>query len=94
MAGVVEVTDLVKDIATASVEQSSSVVETTAGINQISQVTMSAAATAEESSAASLELSSQAEAFQNMVKRFNIKKTRDDKKRDVQTTAKRRIELK
>jgi methyl-accepting chemotaxis protein len=93
-AGVVEVTDLVKDIATASVEQSSSVVETTAGINQISQVTMSAAATAEESSAASLELSSQAEAFQNMVKRFNIKKTRDDKKRDVQTTAKRRIELK
>ncbi|HRG48085.1 MAG TPA: methyl-accepting chemotaxis protein [Leptospiraceae bacterium] len=93
-AGVVEVTDLVKDIAAASMEQSSSVVETTSGINQISQVTMSAAATAEESSAASLELSSQAEAFQNMVKRFNIKKTRDDKKRDVQTTAKRRIELK
>ena len=93
-AGVVEVTDLVKDIAAASMEQSSSVVETTSGINQISQVTMSAAATAEESSAASLELSSQAEAFQNMVKRFNIKKTRDDKKRDAQTTAKRRIELK
>ncbi|MBK6608550.1 MAG: hypothetical protein IPG24_24505 [Leptospiraceae bacterium] len=60
-------------------EQSSSVVETTSGINQISQVTMSAAATAEESSAASLELSSQAEAFQNMVKRFNIKKKRGKK---------------
>ena len=92
--GVVEVTDLVKDIANASIEQSSSVVQTTAGINQISQVTMSAAATAEESSAASLELSSQAEAFQAMVKRFNIKKARDDKRRDLQTTAKRKIELK
>ena len=93
-SGVVEVTDLVKDIANASIEQSSSVVQTTSGINQISQVTMSAAATAEESSAASLELSSQAEAFQSMVKRFTIKKLRDDKRRDMQTTAKRKIELK
>ena len=94
-AGVVEVTDLVKDIATASVEQSSSVVETTAGINQISQVTMSAAATAEESSAASLELSSQAEAFQNMVKRFNIKRGKEEKKKEAPlTTGKRKINLK
>jgi methyl-accepting chemotaxis protein len=94
-AGVVEVTDLVKDIATASVEQSSSVVETTAGINQISQVTMSAAATAEESSAASLELSSQAEAFQSMVKRFIIKRSKEEKKKEAPAaTGKRKINLK
>ncbi len=91
--GVIEVTDLVKDIATASIEQSSSVVETTSGINQISQVTMSAAATAEESSAASLELSSQAEAFQTMVKRFIIRKPKDDKRRESYPT-KRKIDLK
>jgi methyl-accepting chemotaxis protein len=94
-AGVVDVTELVKDIASASIEQSSSVVQTTTGINQISQVTMSAAATAEESSAASLELSSQAEAFQVMVKRFQIKKSRDDKKREQQSSAsKKKIDLK
>ncbi|MBK9503117.1 MAG: hypothetical protein IPO06_27825 [Leptospiraceae bacterium] len=76
-------------------EQSSSVVETTSGINQISQVTMSAAATAEESSAASLELSSQAEAFQNMVKRFNIKRgKRGKKKRSTANNGKRKINLK
>ncbi len=92
-AGVVDVTELVKDIATASIEQSSSVVETTSGINQISQVTMSAAATAEESSAASLELSSQAEAFQAMVKRFQIKRSRDEKK-NIQSSTKRKIDLK
>ncbi|MBP9162395.1 MAG: methyl-accepting chemotaxis protein, partial [Leptospiraceae bacterium] len=94
-AGVVDVTDLVKDIASASIEQSSSVVETTTGINQISQVTMSAAATAEESSAASLELSSQAEAFQAMVKRFQIKKSKDDRKREQQSSSnKKKIDLK
>ena len=94
-AGVVDVTDLVKDIASASIEQSSSVVETTTGINQISQVTMSAAATAEESSAASLELSSQAEAFQAMVKRFQIRKSKDDKKREQQSSSnKKKIDLK
>ncbi len=94
--GVVEVTELVKDIASASIEQSSSVVQTTSGINQISQVTMSAAATAEESSAASLELSSQAEAFQTMVKRFSIKKSKDDKKREQQSSSsgKKKIDLK
>ena len=93
-SGVVDVTELVKDIASASIEQSSSVVETTAGINQISQVTMSAAATAEESSAASLQLSSQAEAFQAMVKRFTIKKSKEEKKQDKpQATPKRKINL-
>ena len=92
-SGVVDVTELVKDIASASIEQSSSVVETTSGINQISQVTMSAAATAEESSAASLELSSQAEAFQAMVKRFSLKRSRDEKK-SIQSSTKRKIDLK
>ncbi|MBK8397069.1 MAG: CHASE3 domain-containing protein [Leptospiraceae bacterium] len=92
-SGVVDVTELIKDIAQASIEQSSSVVETTVGINQISQVTMSAAATAEESSAASLELSSQAEAFQTMVKRFSIRKSKEEKKKDF-TSTKRRIDLK
>jgi hypothetical protein len=64
-------------------------------INQISQVTMSAAATAEQSSAASLELSSQAEAFQAMVKRFIIKRAKEEKKQEKpQTTTKRKINLK
>ena len=94
-AGVVDVTELGKTLLVLRLRQSSSVVQTTTGINQISQVTMSAAATAEESSAASLELSSQAEAFQVMVKRFQIKKSKDDKKREQQqSVGKKKIDLK
>ncbi|MCB1159472.1 MAG: HAMP domain-containing protein, partial [Leptospiraceae bacterium] len=70
--GVVLVTELINNISTASLEQSRSVAETAEGINQISQVAMNAAATAEESSAASIELASQAESFRDMVKKFKI----------------------
>ncbi|MCB1157461.1 MAG: HAMP domain-containing protein [Leptospiraceae bacterium] len=71
--GVIQVTERINNISFASTEQSESVAETSLGINQISQVAMNAAATAEESSAASIELASQAESFRNMVGKFQIR---------------------
>ncbi|MCB1156090.1 MAG: CHASE3 domain-containing protein [Leptospiraceae bacterium] len=82
-SGVIQVTDLIKKIADASLEQSRSVAESTSGVNQISQVAMNAAATAEESSAASVELASQAESFRNMIQRFKINKSRTHHKRGI-----------
>ncbi|MCB1157591.1 MAG: HAMP domain-containing protein [Leptospiraceae bacterium] len=82
--GVVKVSGLVKNIASASIEQSASVAESTTGVNQISEVAMNVAATAEESSAASIELASQAESFRNMVKRFKIKNSSAAGKRKIE----------
>ena len=74
VASVSGATNLVAEIAAASNQQAAAVTQINQGIEQISQVTQSNTATAEESAAASEELSSQAQLLKNMVARFKIKK--------------------
>ena len=65
---------LVGAIASASKDQATAIVQINEGINQVSQVTQASTATAEESAAASQELTSQAELLKSMVARFSLKK--------------------
>jgi methyl-accepting chemotaxis protein len=71
--GVAKAADLVGDIAAASNEQASAIAQVNQGINQIAQVTQTNTATSEESAGTSEELASQAEALQEMVRRFKLK---------------------
>lgn len=66
-------TGLVEEIATASVEQQETLKQFTASIHQISNVVQANVATAEESSAASLELSGQAENLKHAVGHFRLR---------------------
>ncbi len=66
-------TELVGGIAKASNDQASAIAQVNKGIEQVSQVTQTNSATAEESAAASEELSSQAALVKEMVGRFNLK---------------------
>lgn len=76
MDGIVEsskrVMEIINSIAVSSEEQSTSISEITLGIEQISQAVQTNAATAEESSAASEELSEQAKILNELVERFQI----------------------
>ena len=76
MLGVVdatkEVSDLVVDIASASNEQANFIAQVTVGVDQISSVIQTNSATAEESAAASEELSGQATMLKEQVRQFKI----------------------
>jgi methyl-accepting chemotaxis protein len=65
---------LVNEIATASNMQATKINEINQGIDQVSKVVQTNSATAEESAAASEELSGQAELLQNKVNAFKLKK--------------------
>jgi methyl-accepting chemotaxis protein len=71
--GVKESTDIVGYITVASKDQADSLSQINEGINQISMVTQSNTATAEESAAASEQMTSQAEVLKEMVARFTLK---------------------
>ena len=73
VTGAGKVTDLVNQIAEASVEQSRAVEQVSVGIDQISSVVQSNTATAEESAAASEELSGQAHILSDLVGRFSLR---------------------
>ena len=73
VTGAGKVTELVNQIAEASVEQSRAVEQVSTGIDQISSVVQSNTATAEESAAASEELSGQANILNDLVGRFHLK---------------------
>lgn len=62
-----------EDIATASHEQETSIVQINQGIEQISSVVQNNAATSEESAAASEELSGQANLLQSLISKFKLK---------------------
>jgi len=70
--GVSQTVELINEISSASVGQASALKQTLEGVEQISSVVQTNAATAEESSAASDELSKQANALQNVAARFKI----------------------
>ena len=71
--GIGKVNDLVTEIAAASREQAEGVNQITEGVTQIDQVTQQNTASAEESAAASEELSGQAEHLRQMLQRFILK---------------------
>ncbi len=66
------VASLVGEIAIASNQQASGITQINTGLEQVSQVTLTNTATAEESAATSEELSSQAEFLKGMVERFQL----------------------
>lgn len=71
--GAKEVVATVDKISEASIEQAGSAAQITQGIDQISSVVQTNSATAEESAAASEELSSQAQVLKGLVGRFQLK---------------------
>lgn len=73
VSGITRVSDLVAEIATASNEQAEGISQINTGLSQIEQVTQLNTASAEESAAASEELSSQANHLHHMLTRFTLK---------------------
>lgn len=71
--GVAEAAELVGDIAKASNEQASAIAQINKGIEQVSMVIQNNSATAEESAAASEELSGQAAVLKEMISKFELK---------------------
>ena len=68
-----KVADLVRNIAQASGDQAREIVQINQGIDQVSMVVQTNSATAEQSAAASEELSGQAQLLKQMVSTFEIK---------------------
>jgi methyl-accepting chemotaxis protein len=73
--GVSDAVDIVEKISEASVQQATAIGQIDAGINQISRVTQSNTATAEESAAASQEMAGQAQMLKGMIHEFQLKQT-------------------
>ncbi len=72
MDGIHEATSMMDSIAKASKEQAEAITQITVGIDQISSVVQTNSATAEESAAASEELSSQAQILKDLVRKFKL----------------------
>ena len=72
VGNVSQVADLVGAIAKASNEQNLAIEQINQGVLQVSQVVQSNSSTAQESAAASVELSAQAELLQEAVSRFRV----------------------
>lgn len=70
--GTKQINKLVKDISKASEYQAESIVQINAGIDQISGVVQTNTATAQESAAASEELSGQSLLLKNMISKFKL----------------------
>lgn len=68
------VTSSITEITDASVEQSQSISQVTLGVDQISSVVQTNSATAEESAAASEELSGQAQLMKDLISKFRLKR--------------------
>ena len=73
VGGIGDVVNIISEIATEANDQALAVAEVNEGVNQVSTVTQMNTATAQESAAASEEMSSQAMVLQEMVGRFNLK---------------------
>lgn len=73
VTGVQDVTGTINEISSASEAQARSISQVTQGIDQISSVIQTNSATAEESAAASEELSGQAQILKNLVSQFHLK---------------------
>ncbi|HED10412.1 MAG TPA: methyl-accepting chemotaxis protein [Caldithrix abyssi] len=76
ISGITKSKDLIDEIALASREQVSGIEQTTLALAQIDKVTQSNTASAEESAAASEELSGQADTLKQVISRFKLSSTR------------------
>lgn len=72
MAGIQDAADMMDSIARASKEQAEGITQITIGIDQISSVVQTNSATAEQSAAASEELSGQAQILKELVRKFRL----------------------
>ncbi len=72
MNGITDATSMMDSIAKASKEQAEGITQITIGIDQISSVVQTNSATAEQSAAASEELSGQAQILKELVKKFRL----------------------
>lgn len=77
VTGAKEISIVIDKISSASSEQAISIAQVTQGIDQISSVIQTNSATAEESAAASEELSGQAAMLKGLVNKFTLKDTRN-----------------
>lgn len=75
VAGIEKAAAIVGNIADASNDQASGISQINIGVGQVAKVVQNNSATAEESAAASEELSSQAELLKQMVSQFKLKRT-------------------
>lgn len=82
--GTNEITKQINQIAGASEEQAKGAAQVQLGIDQISNVVQTNSATAEESAAASEELSGQAQILNQLVSKFKLKNSDGPAARDVQ----------
>ncbi len=73
VSGINESETLVTNIARSSEEQSAGIGEINTGIDQVAQVVQQNSATAEESAAASQEMSSQSDLLREMIARFKLR---------------------
>ena len=73
VSGINESNQLIVEIARSSEEQSLGVAQINGGIDQVSQVVQQNSATAEESAAASLEMSSQSGILKELIAQFRLK---------------------
>ena len=73
-----QVVTVVDGISQASNDQATSIAQVTQGIDQISSVVQTNSATAEESAAASEELSGQAQVLKNLISQFKLKQDTAD----------------
>ena len=76
---IIQVSELIKEIATASNEQAEGISQINKGLNQIDQVTQQNTSLAEESAAAAQELASQAAQLQEMLGRFTLKRKKEER---------------
>lgn len=81
------VAETIDQISQASNEQAASIMQVTQGIDQISSVVQTNSATAEESAAASEELSGQAQMLKNLVSQFRLKDSEDTRQKSMQVSA-------
>jgi len=73
VSGITESNQLITEIASASEVQSVGIAEINTSIDQVAQVVQQNSATAEESAAASQEMSGQADVLQQLISRFKLK---------------------
>lgn len=73
VAGIEEVAGIINQISTASSDEADSIAQVTMGIDQISSVVQTNSATAEQSAAASEELSGQAQILNELVAQFTLR---------------------
>ncbi|TVQ21079.1 MAG: chemotaxis protein, partial [Spirochaetaceae bacterium] len=78
VTGAARVSQFLDELAASSREQSLAIDQITEGLGQVDQVTQSNTASAEQSAAASEELSSQAEELRSAIASFKLKTTTDD----------------